>query len=184
MWYTRRYTLGLIVKHVVQTKTGSFTYRRRVPKGLREALGKTEIKKVLGASHGQALKHYQAFHNEVERLLQSAQRSAKSPRTTPKTDYEVHREALRRLQEIGFDEIDGFGLDDDEVESLHRDVVGDELAKSYPIDPETGYPIISDKVVGRQIHILNSSQPIAERYRFSDAVTLYVDENVRGTVNE
>ena len=70
--------MGLIVKHVVRTNPGTFTYRRRVPKGLREDLGKTKIKKALGKSQSQALTHYESFHREVERLLKSAQTEAAS----------------------------------------------------------------------------------------------------------
>lgn len=132
--------MRLIVKHVVQTKAGTYTYRRRVPKGVCEVLGKTEIKKALGKSQSQALKHYQSFHREVERLLKSAQRAAASKTVAPRTEYEVHREALRRLQDIGFDEIKGFGLGDDEDEDLHREVVSDSIADQYPIDPNTGGP--------------------------------------------
>ena len=125
--------MGLIVKHVVQTKTGTYTYRRRVPKGLREVLGKTEIKKTLGKSQSQALKRYNAIHKEVEQLLQSAQLTAASNVIAPKTDFEVHREALRRLNEVGFNEVEGFGLDDD-GESLHREVISDQITQEYPVD--------------------------------------------------
>ena len=119
---------GLVVKHVVQTKAGTYTYRRRVPKDLREVLGRSEIKKSLGKSQSQALKNYHSFHIEVERLIQSARRTAASETVAPKTGFKVHREALRRLHAIGFDEMEGFGLDDNE-ESLHREVVGDDLVR-------------------------------------------------------
>ncbi|RPG40986.1 MAG: hypothetical protein CBC34_011440 [Hyphomicrobiaceae bacterium TMED74] len=175
--------MGLIVKHVVQTKTGTYTYRRRVPKGLREVLGKTEIKKTLGKSQSQALKRYNAIHKEVEQLLQSAQLTAASNVIAPKTDFEVHREALRRLNEVGFNEVEGFGLDDD-GESLHREVISDQLTQEYPVDTETGYPIIDNPVVSRQLLILNSASPVKERYRFTDAVSLYFDEKVKGSSDE
>ena len=175
--------MGLVVKYV-QNKAGTYTYRRRIPGNLQLMLGKTELKKVLGKSESQALKNYQSFHKEVERLLQSAQGAAASKAVVPRTELKVHREALRRLQEVGFDEVDGFGLADDDDESLHREVVSDDLAQDYPIDSETGYPIIDDPIVIRQLQILNSYKPTTERYRFKDAVNLYIDEKVTGTSDE
>ena len=133
-----------VVKHVVQTKAGTYSYRTRVPK----VLGKTEIKKAFGKSDSRALKSYQSFHREVERLLQSAQRAAASRTIAPKTDFEIHREAVRRLHEIGFDEIEGFGLDDN-GKSIHREVVGDHLVREYSVDTETGHLIVTDPVVRR-----------------------------------
>ena len=176
--------MRLIVKHVVQTKAGTYTYRRRVPKGVCEVLGKTEIKKALGKSQSQALKHYQSFHREVERLLKSAQRAAASKTVAPRTEYEVHREALRRLQDIGFDEIKGFGLGDDEDEDLHREVVSDSIADQYPIDPNTGGPAIDNAVATQQLKILRSAGRVSVRYQFTDAVNHYIEEKVRGTHNE
>ena len=175
--------MGLIVKHVIQTKTGAYTYRRRVPKGLREALGKTEIKKVLGKSQSQALKRYQSFHSEVEQIFQSLQRTAVSEAIAPKTEYEVHREALRKLQEIGFHETRGFNQDDED-DALNREVVSDNIAEQYPTAPGTDDPLISDAVTTQQLKILRSAGRVPVRYQFTDAVNHYIEERIRGTPNE
>ena len=48
--------------------------------------------------------------------------------------------------------MEDFGLNDNE-ESLHREVVGDDLVKGYPVHAETGHPIVIDPLISGQ-HLL------------------------------
>lgn len=50
-------------------KTGSFTYRRRVPKSLKVMIGKAEFLKVLGKTQSEALMNYGAYHRGVEHMV-------------------------------------------------------------------------------------------------------------------
>ena len=68
--------------------------------------------------------------------------------SSSKNGLEVHREALRRLHKFCFDEIEGFGLDDN-GKSIYREVAGDHLVREYSVDTETGQLIVTDPVVSR-----------------------------------
>ena len=46
--------MGLVLKHIERTATGSFQYRRRVPKDILGIIGKTMFKKNLGVSRQEA----------------------------------------------------------------------------------------------------------------------------------
>ncbi|WP_394325857.1 DUF6538 domain-containing protein, partial [Rhodobacter capsulatus] len=59
--------MGLVLKHVEQTKSGSWQYRRRVPKDVSEVITKREFKRKLGDSQKEALAAYPQYHAQVER---------------------------------------------------------------------------------------------------------------------
>ena len=63
---------------------------------------------------------------------------AASDGAAPAKAIDIQRDALIGLHHIGCHEMEGFGLNDNE-EILHREVVGDDLVKGYPVDPETGH---------------------------------------------
>jgi hypothetical protein len=54
--------MGLILKHVERTKSGSWQYRRRVPKQVSENISKREFKRKLGESEREALAAYPRYH--------------------------------------------------------------------------------------------------------------------------
>ncbi len=58
--------MGIVLKHVERTKSGSFQYRRRVPKDVSAIITKLEFKRKLGDSQQEAL--FVDFHPEVSRL--------------------------------------------------------------------------------------------------------------------
>ena len=94
---------------------------------------------------------------------------------------EIDREAKRQLREIGFSLTEGFGLQDSEEESLHREVTSERLTMGLPIDEETGHPIIEDPLTIRLLQLING---VPSRPTFSEALDFYIDENVRGTHDE
>uniref|UniRef100_UPI0038B463DC DUF6538 domain-containing protein n=1 Tax=Roseibium marinum TaxID=281252 RepID=UPI0038B463DC len=64
--------MGLVLKYIKPTKTGSYHYRRRVPDRLREIIGKREIKRVLGNSEREALAEFPIAHRRTEKLFSHA----------------------------------------------------------------------------------------------------------------
>lgn len=54
--------MRLILKHVEQTKSGSWQYRRRVPKAVCSFIPKREFKQTLGETQKEALAAYPRFH--------------------------------------------------------------------------------------------------------------------------
>lgn len=61
--------MGLVLQHIQRTESGSFIYRRRIPKDLATIIQKREFKKKLGATEAEALKIYPQFHAQVEREI-------------------------------------------------------------------------------------------------------------------
>ena len=94
---------------------------------------------------------------------------------------EIHREAKRQLREIGFSLTEGFGLEESEEESLHREATSEQLTLGLPIDEETGHAIIEDPLTIRLLQLINGGP---SRPRFSVALDFYIEENVRGTHDE
>ncbi|UUX48096.1 tyrosine-type recombinase/integrase [Nisaea acidiphila] len=94
-------------------KTGNYTYRRAVPKDLREALGRREINHSLGTKdRAVALRKYHPVHQQAERLLKDA-RSQSSPGA-------VARVAREHLNNRGFKA--DLPLNDPAVSPLEREL--------------------------------------------------------------
>lgn len=53
-------------------RTGSFEYRRRVPKSLEKLVAKREFLKVLGKTQSEAVMRYGAEHEKIEHLVSLA----------------------------------------------------------------------------------------------------------------
>ncbi|WP_394326137.1 DUF6538 domain-containing protein [Rhodobacter capsulatus] len=66
--------MGLVLKHVEQTRSGSWQYRRRVPKDVSEVIPKREFKRKLGDSQREALAAYPQYHAQVERVIEAAKK--------------------------------------------------------------------------------------------------------------
>jgi integrase len=67
----------LNLPHLTTTKTGIHGYRRRVPEGIRDAVGKTEIVKSFESSDPKVVKlRHAEFHAGVERMFAQAKTSA------------------------------------------------------------------------------------------------------------
>jgi integrase len=91
--------MGLVLKHVQRTKSGSFEYRRRVPKDVAGVITKTEFKRKLGDSQKEALAAYPRFHAEVEREIAEA-KAGKVQFLAGGSEREAYAEALRRRADL------------------------------------------------------------------------------------
>ena len=88
--------MGLSLKYIIQTKAGTWHYRRRVPKAAQTAFPQSEFKRLLGDTRREALRNWLHVHAEFERLTNSDKRSPKesfaneqhsSPDTAPFEQY-------------------------------------------------------------------------------------------------
>ncbi len=168
--------MGLILKHIERTSTGSFQYRRRVPKDLLGVIGKTMFKKKLGDTRAEALAAYPRYHAQIEREIASARHRARLPSSadcvssSPSTAREAYAAALRYradLIEAGATE-----------ETLVHE--GDSIADSFPQDDWT-----PQDVPPVEHHKINLLRLGPERYRppaptLNDALKLYIKERLSG----
>jgi len=168
------------LKYVSITPSGTYEYRRQVPAPLRAAVGKREIKKVLGSTEAQAMATYSRTHLAVEKILTKAK--------APQTHFEMvqttlmdFKEALRRVEQLGIDPYapvfgDPDGLDD---ETLKRDGYIEEIAGKYPLG-EDGYPDVTSRVDSMTIGLLGGGPAYIQRKTppptFDDAVRIYIQE--------
>lgn len=163
--------MGLVLDHVVTTKSGSLHYRRRVPKDVAEVITKREFKRKLGDSRKEATGAYLRYHAQVEREISAArQRLALSAAASSSeaSEREAYAEALRRradLIEAGTTEQ---GLE----------IVADHMMDSYPQDEwePVGMPPV-------ERHTVNLLRLGPERYRppeptLDDARKLYLKERL------
>ena len=61
--------MSLLLKYIIQTKAGTWHYRRRVPKALQHIFPQIEFKRLLGDSKREALRNWPYVHAEFERLV-------------------------------------------------------------------------------------------------------------------
>lgn len=163
--------MGLVLKHVERTASGSFQYRRRVPKAVAGIIGKAMFKRKLGDTEREALAAYPRFHAQVESEIADAKRRLNPPTLSPTaSEREAYAEALRRRADLI-----AAGASPDEL--AHE---GDSLADSYPQDDwePVGVPPVDR-------HTINLLRLGPERYRppeptLNDALKLYIEERLGG----
>ncbi|RWL81896.1 MAG: integrase [Mesorhizobium sp.] len=140
----------------VQQPSGKkhYRYRRKVPKFLMEALGKTEIVKPLGSTHTEVLRNYDRVHKEAEAEIKAAMRGKPVP--VEKTALEKYQWATRHVAALG------------PMSDAAADALADHLE-------ETGQAELYRALVvpGRK------PEPT-----LADAVKLYLKEKVEGTADE
>ncbi|WP_417601070.1 hypothetical protein [Pararhodobacter oceanensis] len=163
--------MGLTLKHVVQTKSGRWQYRRRVPKDVSEAIHKREFKGVLGDSEREALKAYASFHASVEREIEKAKSSTKfgiAAQRGELTGYEVYELARTRAAELAPSGTD-WGT---------REAVVASIAGQYIVDPATGNPDNATELDRQTINIVRNGPEIIRRPMptLEDAKKLYLAE--------
>ncbi|MCE5975107.1 hypothetical protein LZA78_16655 [Sinirhodobacter sp. WL0062] len=164
--------MGLVLKHVERTKSGSFQYRRRVPKEVSGIIHKREFKRKLGASEREAIAAYPRYHAEVEREIATAKRrlaSAQGASRPNASDREAYAEALRRRADLI-----AAGVTDDGLA-----LAADSLAYSFPQDEyePQGVPAVDR-------HTINLMRLGPDRYKapeptLGDALRLYRKEHLR-----
>ncbi|MBQ9353660.1 tyrosine-type recombinase/integrase [Phyllobacterium sp.] len=160
----------IILKYMTRTKTGSFEYRRQVPKELRDIVGKYEFKKVLGLTETAAIKAWPTYNSWVERQIADARKPKTATAEAISTAREDFSEALTRLQKLGIDP----------TEPLYREpgelIEADIVAENFQV---------ADKIDSLAVGMLNGSgnvrPPMAT---FEDAKRLYIKAKVEGEDNE
>lgn len=163
--------MGLVLKHVERTKTGSFQYRRRVPKDVSAIITKREFKRKLGDSQREALAAYPQYHALVEREIADAKRrlaQMDAARMPGASERDAYTEAGRRRAALI-----AAGLTEDELA-----LTADNMADSYPQDEwvPVGVPPV-------ERHTINLLRLGPGRYRapeptLGDARKLYLKEQV------
>jgi hypothetical protein len=162
--------MGLTLKHVERTKSGSFQYRRRVPKDVSTIITKREFKRKLGESERKALAAYPRFHAEVEkeiaetklgRVRSEAASSAKA------TEREAYAEALRRWADLV-----AAGVSPSDLE-----LTADSMVEAYP----HGWDYEPEGVPPVERHTINLLRLGPERYKapeptLGDATAFYLKE--------
>lgn len=109
--------------YLLQSKTGLFKYRRRVPDSLRDLLGKREWKKGFGTRHRPtALARYATYSLQVEREIKAANEML-GKETARQSSAEAFREAVSLAQ--------SFGVHPDQVPTLSAKATRAEI-KAFP----------------------------------------------------
>ncbi len=119
--------MGLILKHIEKTKSGSWQYRRRVPKDVAAVITKREFKRKLGDSEREAIAAYGRFHAEVELEIAEAKRGrvrSELAKSAKASELEAYAEALRWRAELV-----ALGASQEDLE-----ITADNLADGYPQD--------------------------------------------------
>jgi integrase len=119
--------MGLVLKHVERTKSGTWQYRRRVPKEVSANITKREFKRKLGESEREALAAYPRYHAEVEREIAEARLGkvrSEAASQAGASEREAYAEALRRRADLV-----AAGADDRALA-----LAADSMADSYPQD--------------------------------------------------
>lgn len=165
--------MGLVLKHVERTKSGSWQYRRRVPKDVSAIITKREFKRKLGESEREALAAYPRFHAEVEREIAEAKLGrvrSEAASSAKATEREAYVEALRRRADLV-----AAGVSPDDLA-----LTADSMAEAYP----HGWDYEPEGVPPVERHTINLLRLGPERYRapvatLGDARKLYLKEHVR-----
>lgn len=160
------------MKHVEQTKSGSWQYRRRVPKDVSEVITKREFKRKLGDSQKEALAAYPQYHAQVERVIDAAKKriaGAVAASGPGASEREAYAEALRRRADLV-----AKGATADVLE-----IAADSLADSFP---QEGYEPVGAPPVDR--HTVNLLRLGPGRYSppeptLGDALRLYLKEHLK-----
>lgn len=163
--------MGLVLKHVERTKSGSWQYRRRVPKDVSEVITKREFKRKLGESERQALAAYPRYHAEVEREIAEAKLSrvrAEAAANGELSEREAYAEALRRRADLV-----AAGATQD-----HLEIEADNLADKYQQDEDgpSGVPWLDRYTINLLRDVPGEIKAPAPT--LGDALKLYLKEHL------
>lgn len=166
--------MGLVLKHVEQTKSGSFQYRRRVPKDVAAIITKREFKRKLGDSRREALAAYPGHHAAVEREIAAARKRISQTAVVNNgstTDFEAYAEARQQVRDMA-----ATGATRQDMLSAAEVIVN-----RYRIDPETDAPLNASPVDAYAINMLRGgrAEPTAPEPTLDDARKLYLKERLR-----
>lgn len=161
---------NVIVKYLRQNqRTGSFEYRRRVPKALAELVKQNEFLKVLGKTQSEAVMHYGREHERIEHLVSLAKYGVTG--LSP-------MEQTKRLEAL----LESWGADPhsegrDENERTWRGEAAVQLVDKYQ-DPLTGdyvdVPEEDGAIAGALLAGITKETP---QVTVTDAFAAYLSEN-------
>lgn len=170
--------MGLVLKYVVQTKAGTWHYRRRLPRDVVALIGKGEFKRLLGETEREALRNYPKVHAEFERVVVDARRTEPTAIPASATPMELHRMAEMRARELAAMNVH---IGSRTLTGSHPDAV-DVIRESY-LSRQNGSAV--DEVEGRAVAILSSGGSLPRPApTVEDARKLYLKERVVGDINE
>ncbi|MER9841764.1 integrase [Mesorhizobium australicum] len=170
--------MGLVLKHVVQTKAGTWHYRRRLPRDVAVLVGKGEFKRLLGETERQALRNYTKVHAEFERVVGDARKAEPAASLTSATPLELHRLAELRARELAATTVH---VGDRALPGSDPDAV-DVIRESYLSRQRDA---AGDEIEGRAVAILSSGGKLSRPApTVEDARKLYLKERVEGDINE
>jgi integrase len=170
--------MGLTLKHVERTKSGSWQYRRRVPKDVSTIITKREFKRKLGESEREALAAYPRFHAQVEKEIAEAKLGrvrSEAASSVGATEREAYVEALRRRADLV-----AAGASPSDLE-----LTADSMAEAYP----HGWDYEPEGVPPVERHTINLLRLGPERYKapeptLGDATAFYLKERGRNETPE
>lgn len=177
-------TLGVAFPYS-QRRNGRYRYRRPVSPELQPIIGKTELTRALGETVKEAQRNWGTAHQEIEHILAGARRTlaGEGDRSDGlgNSEFAEYRRLERRLREAGFDPASGVAVDavgaaEDQPE---RGLLADELADSFPIDPDTGEADIPAQDLAF-IRALNNGLGRVPVPTLKNAAKLYIDEKAKG----
>lgn len=160
---------NVTVKYVSPApRSGNLTYRRRVPKVLRDRVGRSEFIKVLGKTQADALLEYGKFHRHVEHLIALAKGGVTGMSPTEQRDR-----LTALLTERGADPYSA-GLDDNE--RTWRGETAEQLVSRYQ-DQDTGeYLNVPEEVEKVATAFLQGVPKGAVEPTITDAFKFYLAE--------
>ncbi|MGE3367005.1 MAG: tyrosine-type recombinase/integrase [Rhizobiaceae bacterium] len=93
--------MSVVLKRVQKSKSGSYTYRRKLPQDVHEATGQREFKRALGRTMMDVTRRYPAVDADCEALIAKARGKGPSSRKAtvlaPVDAYRAAREAVAKL---------------------------------------------------------------------------------------
>ncbi len=165
------------LRYVTITPSGTYEFRRQVPAHLRAAVGKREIKKVLGSTEAQAIAAYSRAFQDAEKVLTKA-KAPQAHEASVRTALMEFHSAKRRVEELGINPSapvysDQGGYD---TESIVRDAIVESIASKYPADEE-GTPDVTSPIESMMIAMIGQGAKFkAPAATFDDAVRIYIQE--------
>jgi integrase len=170
--------MRLVLKHVIRTRADTWHYRRRLPKGVAEAIGQGEFKRLLGSTEKEALRNFPKANTEFERLVSEARRRLAAG-SRPRTALGIHREAQARAKELALMSV---SIGDQTLSGSDpeaADILRDNYLSSFREDPETGEPMGVSEVEARALALLvNGGDLPRPTPTLEDARKLYLKERV------
>lgn len=168
--------MGLILKYVVHTDAGTFHYRRRLPKAVAEATGRTEFKRRLGSTEREAARNWPKVNLEFERYVAAVLRKRSSGADTHAvTPMEVYREALELAQASATLGDRTFPGGSPEA----ADILRDSYLSAFNEHPETGEPVGVPEVQAMALAMLSKKGSVPRpEPTVEDARKLYLKERV------